>query len=67
MPLMLVPVIRNPCTTSELVARKMIGVPAGTSMHCGVKENCCPTARTVTEPSASTALPRLLSMNSPST
>src|ERR1700694_2981502 len=35
------------------------------SMHCGVNENCCPIARTVTEPSGSTALPRLLSMNSP--
>src|SRR5450432_1321511 len=34
-------------------------------MHCGVNEYCCPMARTVTEPSGSTALPRLLSMNSP--
>ena len=38
---------------------------AGTSMHCGVKEYCWPIARTVTEPSGSSALPRLLSMNSP--
>ena len=38
---------------------------AGTTTHCGVNEYCCPIARTVTEPSASTALPRLLSTNSP--
>src|ERR1700687_8140 len=62
---MLVWSIRKPWTTSELVALKLIGVPAGTRMHCGVNENCCPIARTVTEPSASAALPRLLSTNSP--
>ena len=65
MVLMLVPSIRRPWTTSALVARKVIGVSAGTTMHCGVNEYCCPIARTVTEPSASTALPRLLSTNSP--
>jgi hypothetical protein len=49
--LMLVPVIRKPCTTSALVARNVIGVSVGTRMHCGVNEYCWPTARTVTEPS----------------
>ena len=43
--------IRKPCTTSALVARKVIGMPAGTTMHGGVNEYCWPTARTVTEPS----------------
>src|SRR5665213_3141062 len=65
MVLILVWSIRKPWTTSALVALKLTGVPVGTRMHCGVNENCWPTARTVTEPSASTALPRLLSMNSP--
>ena len=65
MVLMLVPSIRNPWTTSALVARNVIGVSVGTTMHCGVKEYCWPIARTVTEPSGSTALPRLLSTNSP--
>src|SRR3984893_11806291 len=62
---MLVWSIRKPWTTSALVALKLMRVPVGTRMHCGVNENCCPIARTVTEPSASTALPRLLSTNSP--
>src|ERR1700722_8053105 len=65
MALILVPSIKRPCTTSALVARNLIGVSDGTMTHCGVKEYCCPIARTVTEPSASTALPRLLSTNSP--
>ena len=56
---------QKPCTTSALVTRNVMGVSAGTRMHCGVKEYCWPIARTVTEPSGSTALPRLLSMNSP--
>src|SRR3954469_9518450 len=62
---MLVCAIRNPWTTSALVARNVTGVSAGTSMHCGVNEYCWPMARTVTEPSGSTALPRLDSTNSP--
>ena len=53
MVLMLVPSIRKPWIASALVARKMIGVLAGTRMHCGVKEYCWPTTRTVTEPSGS--------------
>src|SRR5580704_228777 len=64
---MLVLVTRKPCTTSALVARNVMGVSVGTSRHCGVNEYCCATMRTVTEPSASTALPRLLSINSPLT
>ena len=51
MVLMLVPSISKPWTTSALVARNVIGVSAGTTTHCGVKEYCCPIARTVTEPS----------------
>src|ERR1700722_6974876 len=62
---MLVWSIRKPWTTSALVALKLIGVSVGTRMHCGVNENCWPMARTVTEPSSSTALPRMLSTNSP--
>jgi len=62
---MLLPVIRKPCTTSALVVRNVIGVSAGTTMQDGVKEYCWPIPRTVMEPSGSSALPRLLSMNSP--
>ena len=54
-----------PWTTSALVARIVIGVSAGTTMHAGVKEYCWPIARTVTLPLASSTLPRLLSTNSP--
>ena len=43
----------------------VIGVSVGTRMQEGVKEYCWPMARTVTAPSGSIALPRLLSMNSP--
>ena len=64
---MLVSVIRKPCTTSALVARKVTGVLAGTRMHWGVNEYCWPTTRTMTDPSACRAVPRLLSMNSPDT
>src|SRR3954453_10616094 len=62
---MLVCAIRKPWTTSALVARNVTGVSAGTSTHAGVNEYCWPMARTVTEPSGSTALPRLDSTNSP--
>ena len=62
MTLTLLPWIRKPWTTSALVSADGDGgmsVPART-MHCGVNEYCWPMARTVTEPSGRTALPRLL-------
>ena len=48
-----------------LVPRNVTGISAGTSMHCGSNEYCCATSRTTTLPSASTAVPRLDSTNSP--
>ena len=39
---------------------QITGVPVGTTMQGGVNEYCWPIARTVTEPSDSMALPRLL-------
>src|SRR5262245_1871200 len=61
----LVPAMRNPCTTSGLVTRNTTRVSAGTTMHCGTKEYCCASTRTIADPSARIAVPRLASMNSP--
>src|ERR1700756_3544305 len=45
--------------------RNFTGVSTGTCAHCGTKEYCSPIILTVTEPSGSAAVPRLLSANSP--
>ena len=63
--------VGSPVAHGELVsvefeaARKVSGVLSGTRMQDGAKEYCWPMARTVTEPSGSSALPRLDSTNSP--
>src|SRR6516164_6480750 len=51
--------------TSVLVMRNFTGVSAGTCAQFGTKEYCSPIILTVTEPSGSPAVPRLLSANSP--
>src|SRR5258708_19862951 len=51
--------------TSGLVRRKRTGAAAGTRTHCGTNTYCSARMRTVIEPSGSTAVPRLLSTNSP--
>src|SRR5882724_4078152 len=51
--------------TSVAVRRNFTGVSVGTCTHCGTNAYCCATIRAVTEPSASVAVPRLLSANSP--
>src|SRR5215471_3376937 len=61
----LVPAMRNPCTTSGLVARNTTGVSVGTTMHAGTKEYCCASTRTIADPSGCIAVPRFVSMNSP--
>src|SRR5712664_3914993 len=48
-----------------LVSRNRTGVSAGTRTQWGTKSNCTAMSRTVTEPSGSKAVPRLLSTNSP--
>src|SRR5205085_8552341 len=55
----------KPWIASVLVPRKVTGRSAGTTMHGGMNEYCCATRRTVTLPSTPTAVPRLLSTNSP--
>jgi hypothetical protein len=57
----------NPCTTSVAVPRKVTGMPAGTTMHCGSNEYCWAMSRTITLPSALSAVPRFDSTNSPDT
>src|SRR5215471_8002529 len=56
---------RKPWMTSVLVRRNFTGVSTGTCRQSGTKPYCCAISRTVTEPSGSTAVPRLLSANSP--
>ena len=43
----------KPWMASVLVPRKVTGMPAGTTMHCGSNEYCCAIRRTMTLPSAS--------------
>src|SRR5262245_31611978 len=56
---------RKPWTTSVAVRRNFTGVSTGTCVQSGTKAYCSATILTVTEPSGSTAVPRLLSANSP--
>src|SRR3954470_4977592 len=63
--LTLVPVTRKPCTTSGLVTRNTTRVSVGTTMHGGTKEYCCAMTCTTADPSGSSSVPRLPSMNSP--
>ena len=56
---------RKPWITSGLVSRSFTGVSAGTRAQSGTKAYCWAISRTVTESSGSTAVPRLLSANSP--
>ena len=55
----------KPWMASVAVPRKVTGISAGTTMHCGSNEYCCAISRTMTLPSASSVVPRLLSTNSP--
>ena len=50
---------------SVAVPRNVTGISAGTTMHCGTNEYCCAISRTMTLPSGSSDVPRLLSTNSP--
>src|SRR5712672_1141317 len=56
---------RNPWITSVLVRRNFTGVSTRTFAQSGTNAYCSAISRTVTEPSGSTAVPRLLSTNSP--
>src|SRR5215510_1291879 len=57
---------RKPWITSVLVRRNFTGVSTATFEQSGANPNCPPINRTVSEPSRSCAVPRLLSANSPS-
>src|ERR1700719_1490322 len=63
--LMLVAGSRKPWITSVLVRRNLTGVSTGTLAQSGTKAYCCAISLTVTDPSGSLAVPRLLSANSP--
>src|SRR5262245_61929683 len=56
---------RKPWMTSVLVRRNFTGVSTATFVQSGANPNCPPIKRTVSEPSRSCAVPRLLSANSP--
>jgi hypothetical protein len=60
-----VPATMNPWITSGLTARMVTGRSAGTGMQRGMKANCVATSRTMAEPSGSSSVPRLASLNSP--
>src|SRR5262249_29977790 len=56
---------RKPWTTSALVRRNFTGVSTATLVHSGANPYWPATRRTVSDPSCSCAVPRLLSANSP--
>src|SRR5262245_10010398 len=56
---------RKPWITSVLVKRNFTGVSTATFVQAGANPYCPPINRTVSEPSRSCAVPRLLSANSP--
>src|SRR5262249_15468222 len=56
---------RKPWTTSALVRRNFTGVSTAILVQSGANPYCPATKRTVSDPSRSCAVPRLLSANSP--